>query len=65
MKLNCHIISTQSERLATISVETLSAGIDRATIRAAEQAAKTWAAQNDRAVVCDIFSQGEYRAWVS
>ena len=65
MKLNCHIISTQSQRLATISVETLSAGMDRTTIRAAEQAAKTWAAQNGRTIVSDIFSQGEYRAWVS
>ncbi len=64
MILNGHIISTRGKRLHSIEVETPSAGLDRPTIYAAEQAAKAWARENGHKVVSDIVSQGEYRAWV-
>lgn len=64
MNLAAHIITTTGRRLTTLQVETPSAGLDRPTIYAAEQAARTWARENGRKVVSDIVSMGEYRAWV-
>lgn len=64
MILTGHIISMAGKRLAAISVETTSKGLDRPTIYAAEQAARTWARENGRKVISDIVSQGRYRAWV-
>jgi hypothetical protein len=64
MNLTTYIISTRGQRLATLTATTTSAGLDRATIHAAEVAAKQWATDNSHKVVSDIVSQGAYRAWV-
>jgi hypothetical protein len=64
MQITAYIITTRGKRMNTITVTTDSPGLDRATIHAAEQAAKGWAADNQHKVVSDIVSQGEYRAWV-
>jgi hypothetical protein len=64
MQLTAHIIATRGKRMDTITVTTKSPGLDRATIHAAEQAAKGWARDNQHKVISDIVSQGEYRAWV-
>lgn len=64
MLLTAHIINTAGHRLATLDVQTPSPGLDRPTIYAAEQAAHDWARENNRQVVADIVSDGQYRAWV-
>lgn len=64
MKLLAHIISTAGKRLRSTTIETPSAGLDRATVHQAEQFARQWALDNDYRILSDIVSQGEYRAWV-
>ena len=62
MNITCRIIGTDSQLIEqlTVTVDVW----DPPALKRVEAAARDWVAQHNMRYISDIFSQGEFRAWV-